>query len=96
MEEHHFALWFAVVKVEEPKTNKGAQEFKHLRAFVHDITTIHGWKVAEEAKDAQGRPAIESTSKAMRDTMEKVLLWHGRYKLDKKPVAEHNCYGNSI
>ena len=90
MEEHHFALWFAVVKVEEPKTNKGAQEFKHLRTFVHDITTIHGWKVAEEAKDAQGRPAIESASKAMRDTMEKVLLWHGRYKLDKKPVAEHN------
>ena len=90
LESYHFALWFAVVKVEEPFTGKGVQEFKHLSAFVHDVTMKYGWKVAEEAKDEQGRPAFDSASKAMRDTMERVLLWHGRYKLDKKPVAEHN------
>ena len=90
LESHHFALWFAVVNVAEPTSGKGAQEFKTLSQFVQYITIKHGWKVAEEAKDLQGRTALELASKAMRGTMEKVLLWHGRYKLDKKPVAEHN------
>ena len=90
LEAHHFALWFAIAKVEEPTATNGAQEFKILSQFVQYMTMKHGWKVVEEAKDVQGRTAYESASKAMRGTMEKVLLWHGQYRTDKKPVAEYN------
>ena len=84
LKAHNYALWFVIVQ--EDGTSDLFLFTTKLLAMVEALVSSH--PTLADAKDADGRAAVDVASKPMKLIMQSVLLWHGRYRITE-PRPEH-------
>ena len=81
---HNYALWFVIVQ--EDGSSDVELFAAKLLSIVEALVSSHS--TLADAKDADGRAAVDVASKPMKSIMQSLLLWHGRYRITE-PRPEH-------
>ena len=76
LEAHDYFIWFVIVQTADAAD---VDLFAKLLVIVEALVSSH--PTLATAKDADGRAAVDVSSKPMKLIMQSVLLWHGRYRI---------------
>ena len=94
--EHDYLLWFLMIQENPPSDDDNdlgaALAYGKVANVVETLLLTHLELAA--AMDENGRVAMDVASKTMKAIMQKILLWHGQYRItEQRPEHESaTCY----